>query len=255
MSRRTWGFVLMAGLAAAGCVRLGFWQLSRLAERRTFNARLSARFAAPPVPIAALPSDTAESRYRRVQLAGTWDVAREVRLVSRTRNGSPGNHYVTPLRRPGTDTVVLVNRGWVYAQDAKTPADPARWRPRADSATGIAFVDVFPMGLPGAAGTAEDSAVIRRLDPPALRDRWPYPVAPFYLVLQPSVDDTTRDRDSTPVRLALPPMSEGPHLSYALQWFGFASVAVVGAALFARADRRRARASGDAAPRGAPGAA
>lgn len=236
-------FVVVAALAAAGCVRLGIWQLSRLAERRAFNARLYARVAAAPVALEALPRDTVESRYRRVQLAGTWDVAREVRLVSRTRNGSPGINFVTPLRLAGTDTAVLVNRGWVYAQDAKTPAEPARWRPRGDSATGIAFVDVFPMGLPGAARLATDAATIRRLEPAALRDAFPYPIAPFYLVLQPSVADTTTERDSTPVRLAVPPMSEGPHRSYALQWFAFATVAIVGAGVFVRADRRRRQAS------------
>lgn len=232
-------FVGCAVLAAAGCVRLGLWQLSRLAERRAFNARLYARFAEPPVSLATLSPDTAQSRYRRVQLEGTWDVAREVRLVSRTRNGSPGVNFVTPLRRPGTDTAVLVNRGWVYAQDAKTPAESGRWHPRSEAATGVAFVDIFPAGLPGAARTPGDSTTIRRLDPAALRDRWPYPIAPYYLVLQPMAEDTTVYRDSTPVRLTLPPMSEGPHRSYAFQWFGFATVAIVGAALFARADRRR----------------
>lgn len=226
-------------LAAAGCVRLGVWQLSRLAERRAFNARLYARFAEPPVPLAAVSPDTATSRYRRVLLDGTWDVEREVRLVSRTRNGSPGVNFVTPLRRPGTDTAVLVNRGWVYAQDAKTPADPGRWHPRGAQATGVAFVDIFPAGLPGDARSPGDSATIRRLDPAALRDRWPYPIASYYLVLQPMAEDTTVHRDSTPVRLTLPPMSEGPHRSYALQWFAFAAVAVVGAAFFVRADLRR----------------
>ena len=235
--------MVLAGLAAAGCVRLGFWQLSRLAERRAFNARLYARFAETPVTMAAVPADTALSRYRRVRLDGHWDVAREVRLVSRTNNGSPGINFVTPLRRPGHDTAVLVNRGWVYAQDAKTPADTGRWYPRDTAASGIAFVDVYPMGLPGAARVAEDTAVIRRLEPAALRERWPYPIAPYYLVLQPAVADTTTLRDSTPVRLTLPPMSEGPHRRYALLWFAFARGAGVGAGLFVRADRRRAGAA------------
>lgn len=230
---------MIAVLAAAGCVRLGLWQWSRLEERRAFNARLYARFAAEPVALDALPADTAESRYRRVRLEGTWDTAREVRLVSRTRNGSPGINFVTPLRLPGRDTAVLVNRGWVYAQDAKTPAEPDRWRPRGDTATGTAFVDVFPAGLPGAAWLETDSSVIRRLEPAALRGRWPYPVASYYLVVQPDDADTTTFRETTPVRLTLPPMSEGPHRSYAFQWFAFATVALVGAGAVARQDRRR----------------
>jgi surfeit locus 1 family protein len=232
-------FIVLASIFAALAVRLGFWQLDRLAERRALNARLYSRFAAPPVTLAALPRDTAESRYRRVTLEGTWDLAREALLVSRTRNGSPGINFITPLRRAGTDTAVLVNRGWVYAQDAKDPAEVARWRPPSDSATGEGFVDVYPAGLPGAAQTPGDSVHIRRLDPDALKSRYPYPIAAYYLVVQPSTADTTTRRDSTPVRLSLPPMSEGPHRSYALQWFAFAAVAIGGAGVFAVQDRRR----------------
>jgi surfeit locus 1 family protein len=243
MSRRAAWFLGLAIAFAALAVRLGFWQLDRLAERRGLNDRLYARFAAPPVALDALPADTAEARYRRVVLAGTYDVAHEVALVSRTRNGSPGVNLVTPLRRPGTDTAVLVNRGWVYAQDAKTVADAARWREPGDTARGEAFVDVYPAGLAGAAWLPADPATIRRLEPTALRDRFPYPIADYYLVLQPSDADTTTRRDSTPARLTLPPMSEGPHQSYAIQWFSFATVAVVGALLYARADRRRQEAA------------
>jgi surfeit locus 1 family protein len=239
VTRKTWGFVFGAVVAAGLCIRLGVWQLARLGERRAFNARLYERFASPPVSLADVPPDTAASRYRRVRLEGTWDTAREVRLVSRTNNGSPGVNFVTPLRVPGRDTAVLVNRGWVYAQDAKTPADTARWFPPSPDAEGIAFVDVFPMGLPGKAWDAGTAPVIRRLDPAALAARWPYPIAPYYLVLQPSAADTTTRRASTPVRLTLPPISEGPHQSYAWQWFAFATVALVGAGLFARAEHRR----------------
>lgn len=242
MPPRRWPFLALAFAAAAVCVRLGMWQLDRLAERRAVNARLYGRLAAPPVPIAALPRDTAAARYRRVLLAGAWDLSREAVLVSRTRNGSPGVNLVTPLRLPGRDTALLVNRGWVYAQDARRVAEPARWRPPRDSADGVAFVDVFPAGLAGdAAGT--DAGVLRRLDPPALAARYPYPVAPYYLVVLPSPEDTTTRRDSTPARLDVPPMSDGPHRSYAIQWFSFAAVAVVGGIAFGRTRGRAARPS------------
>ena len=33
-------------------------------------------------------------------------------------------------------------------------------------------------------------------------------------------------------------MDEGPHLGYAIQWFSFAVIALVGAAVAVRADRR-----------------
>jgi cytochrome oxidase assembly protein ShyY1 len=39
----------------------------------------------------------------------------------------------------------------------------------------------------------------------------------------------------------LPELSEGPHLSYAIQWFSFAVVALVGSAILVRRDRRAKR--------------
>jgi len=38
-------------------------------------------------------------------------------------------------------------------------------------------------------------------------------------------------------RLTVPPLDEGPHLSYAIQWFAFATVALVGAGFVIRQAR------------------
>ena len=69
-------------------------------------------------------SCSARLRDRRVSPrhgdAARYDFANEYALASRTRQGSPGVNIMTPLRIAGTDTAVLVNRGWVYAPDAMT---------------------------------------------------------------------------------------------------------------------------------------
>jgi surfeit locus 1 family protein len=41
------------------------------------------------------------------------------------------------------------------------------------------------------------------------------------------------------VRVPAPALDEGPHMSYAIQWFAFATVAIVGGVAFVRAGRRR----------------
>jgi cytochrome oxidase assembly protein ShyY1 len=58
-----------------------------------------------------------------------------------------------------------------------------------------------------------------------------------YLVSQDSAADTT------PARLAPPALDDGPHLSYAIQWFSFAVIAIVGAGIVAY----RARTAGSTA--------
>jgi surfeit locus 1 family protein len=237
MSRRTYSLLALAGVAALICARLGVWQLSRLGERRALNAGVAARLRQPPVAPWQLPADTAAQRYRRVRLAGRAEYARELVLVNRSRDGSPGLHIVTPVRVAGRDTVVLVNRGWVYSGDG-TQVDLARWR-EADSVTVDGYVEI-PSRRPGPARLAARREVpaYRWLDPQDAARAVGAPVTPYYVVwaAPPGEEQPPPDR---PVRVPPPALDEGSHLSYAIQWFSFATVAVVGGAAFARADRRR----------------
>jgi cytochrome oxidase assembly protein ShyY1 len=59
----------------------------------------------------------------------------------------------------------------------------------------------------------------------------PYPVSRLYLVA--TEQDTTRPVGQRVARLRLPALDEGPHLSYALQWFAFAAIALIGGAAVA----------------------
>src|SRR5688500_12678708 len=129
LTAREKALVGIALLFAALFVRLGFWQLDRLRERKAFNAPIESRINQPPVDLRELPRDPAVARYRRVRLSGEYDYARELVLVLRSRQGSPGVNLLTPLRVPGSDTAVLVNRGWIYAPDGMT-ADTKPWRER-----------------------------------------------------------------------------------------------------------------------------
>jgi len=218
---------------AAGCLALGVWQLRRLDQRRDFNTVLARRLSIAPSPLSALPTDTANARYRRVSLNGTYDYANEFVLTSRTRMGSPGVNIVTPVRLPATDTAVLVNRGWVYAPDGMT-VDLAKWREK-DSMTGIGYVATYPMPRQGNAASESRPRAYRWLDRSILSNRTSYPLAPYYVVL--AADTTPVPRDipmSTPPRLPAPMLDEGPHRGYAFQWFSFAAISIVGTYLFLR---------------------
>ena len=235
MSRRAVWFVIFAILVAAGCVRLGFWQLHRLAQRRAINATLAARLSKPPAPALEVMRDTASAMYRRASARGTYDFGNELSLAARTHEGSPGANIITPLRVPGSDTAVLVNRGWVYAADAMT-VDFNRWRePNDASVTG--YLLEIARGGRGAVTPPSNPRVIRRLEYDSLAKRFPYPIAPFVLVATSS-GAASASRDSTPARLPAPLMDEGPHLGYAIQWFAFAVIGLVGAGVVVRADRR-----------------
>ena len=209
---------------AALFVRLGFWQLSRLNQKRAFNANLSARLAAPPVDVTTLGGDTAAGHYRRVVASGTMLYDRDVVYAGRSHEGSPGVDLLTPMRIDGHDTVVMVNRGWAPSPDAASIAD-SLWREK-DSESVAGYAETF-------AGTERSSTQrrVHALDRRAVQALVGLPIAPYVIV---QTSDTGRHADPVPVRLGVPALSEGPHKSYAAQWFSFALVAVVGAVALAR---------------------
>ena len=237
--RSSYLLLLTAILVGAGCVRLGFWQLDRLSQRRARNAMALARLARLPVELAAGRIAAAEP-YQRVRIDGTFDFGREVALTARSRDGSPGVHIATPVAIPGTDTLVLVLRGWVYSPDAET-VDFGRWRePAVVDAEGYALKFDADSPRPDTALTAPRA--VRRLDHAHLQRRFGAPLAPFYVVMTSG----GRTGDSIPTRLAEPTLDEGPHLSYAIQWFLFATIFGAGGALvwFRGLTRERAAAAG-----------
>jgi surfeit locus 1 family protein len=225
-------FIVIAMLLAGLFTRLGMWQLDRLAWRRALNADVAQHIAATPVTVDRLPHDSAAMRYRRVQLTGVFDYANEIVITQRIRGGSPGVNLLTPLRIPGRDTAYLVNRGWVYSPDGKA-VDHSTWR-ETDTATVLAFALPAASHVANAAGVVSPK-IMRSLDFDAVQQGVPYPLARVQLV---QLGDTS-PKGNIPPRLQPPAPDEGPHKSYAVQWFSFAAIALIGAGIFAYTDRNR----------------
>jgi surfeit locus 1 family protein len=234
--RATLFFSIFALAISVGCIRLGFWQVSRLGERRAANALVTARLGEPPVPLATLTGDTA-LRFRRARAAGTYDYPNEFVLTSRSRNGSPGVHVITPLRVAGNDTAVLVNRGWVYAPDGMR-VDLALYHEDTASTEVDGFVERYALAQ-GTVATSSVVRAVRRLDRDSIAARLPYPVAPVILVQQKDSGESAAVDRGTPVRVEPPPLDEGSHRAYAIQWFGFALVGIAGSILVLQRDRAR----------------
>ena len=221
MPRRLVVFIGLAVVSAAVFVRLGFWQLSRLKERRAQNAVIAGRLTSPEVPWSSL-AGMDSARLRRAVVTGTADTAAEFAILGRSRDGSPGVWIITPMRVAGSEQAVLVNRGWVYAPDAQT-VDLGRWREHRTAFHGYTQ-SIATTGIASVKGRG-----IRSFDSAGVDSLLPYKFAPLYLVALDS-----GDVDSIPARLPVPKLDDGPHLSYAIQWFCFALIALVGAGIVAR---------------------
>jgi len=130
---------------------------------------------------------------------------------------------VTPLRLRGSDTALLVLRGFVPAADA-VRADLGALDERGElHVTGLAE----PMGSGGGRPFAvEGRSTWAKLDLPALRTALPYPLLPVVLRQAP---DSGLPR--YPRRLDAPEVDDGPHLNYAVQWFLFSAMGIAFALL------------------------
>lgn len=214
-------------LVAAGCVRLGIWQLHRLDQRRAYNAQLSARMRGAGVPLRRVPDDTVGLTFRAALAEGSWDGARSIVLGARALDGEPGVYLLTPLRLP-EGGAVLVNRGWLPSPDAAT----VDIRPYAADGPARVRGLLVPMPLGRVPPTAGVRRVWYHLDPAALARQLPYPIAPLLLQATPAAAAATptaaRAAAALPRPLPPPALDEGPHLGYAIQWFSFAVIGLVG---------------------------
>jgi surfeit locus 1 family protein len=227
MVLRKWILSVLAISFAIVCVFLGAWQIRRLWARQRANDALAARRLAPEVELDSLPRDTAAAHFRRVHLKGGYDHEQEIIYTLRGRNGSPGVNILTPLLRNGKDTVVLVDRGWVYSADGTT-IDLQPWR-EADTLNGHGFVETFPTEGPFPPPNPARPRSFRRLDRSALAKVFPYPIANYYVIL---TDSSTSP--AAPPRVEQAPLDEGPHRMYAIQWFSFAAISIIGLVIFLR---------------------
>ncbi len=221
------------------CVRLGLWQLDRLHERRARNAAIAERMALPPLTLDDAPADTAGLLHRRVVLRGRYDHEHDVVLAGRSRRGLPGVHLYAPLRLNGG--AVLVERGWLSSPDSRTVDRTPFRRDAPVRIEGIAL----PFPAPEGSGFAEEGTGFPhtwfRLDGEEIAGAFPYRLAPVYV--RRLAGDSA---EPAPTTLAAPELDDGPHLSYAVQWFSFATIFLVGwAVLLVRSrgggnDRRKA---------------
>ena len=221
-------------LVSAGFARLGVWQLSRLHQRRAVNVATIAARAAPPARITAGSAGTDTLGEHRVVAEGRYDHEHEILLRGEVFEGAPGVEVVTPLLLADSGPAVLVNRGFLPAPDAVSAVTAGTQEPGAQTIRGLAL----PLGAaPGEPVEHGGRTTWRRLDAGALRQRLPYAILPIYVLQTP---DSSLPR--FPRRLEAPEVNEGPHLSYAIQWFFFAGLAAAFAVLVV--GRTGGRASG-----------
>ena len=230
-------FTVVVVTAIVVMVNLGFWQLRRLDERRAFNDAVAARIDRPATDLDELVPSGAEVgddelaavEWRPIEASGRYLPDEELRVVNRSQGGRAGDNVVTPLVLDD-GRIVLVARGFVPLDAEPDPAPSGdvtiqgRLRRSEVRRTG-------GLSDPGEG----DLDVAQRIDIPRLAAQLPGDVVPMYVELTRSDPSPA---GSLPEPIAEPSLGEGPHLSYAVQWFLFAGLAAVGWFLAVRRSRK-----------------
>lgn len=238
MSRfRSIAALVLVVVLAAVAVRLGFWQLDRLATRRANNTVLLAARAADTLELGREAPEIGRGATAR----GSFDTAGEVILRNRVHRSAPGVHVVTPFRLADSDATIWVLRGFVPAADGVRPASV----PAPES--GVVSITGQLQPLPhtrngGQLAVTGGDTTWQRLDADVAQQRRPGSAAMvLYLA----------GGEAGPGGLAAvepPTLDNGPHLSYAIQWFAIAAAILAFGVWVIRKPAARDRARSPRAP-------
>lgn len=241
-SRRWLLTTLLVMAAMAVMARLGIWQLDRLAQRRAFNARVLAQINQQPLKLAgdALNANLVNMEYRHVIVLGQYDFSQEVALRNQAHDNQYGVSLLTPLKIEGSNQSILVERGWIPASDFEN-GNLAKYHEngtvevhglirQSESKADFGF-RVDPTLAPGQERlTTWNFANVARIS-----QQVPYSMLPVYIQESPDPSWTGLPYRSEPGL----DLSEGPHMGYAIQWFGFAALLGIGYPFYIRKEESR----------------
>ena len=236
MRVRDWGLLVILLAAVLVCIRLGFWQLARLDQRLTRNKAIQTQLEAPVKPFSAVEQD-----YQRVVLKGVLLPEFEILLKNRALDEVAGFHLVTPLQMD-EGPLILIDRGWIpYEEGSQLDLDayhlegPVRIEgilQAGQAEPGWQFL-ADPIPAPG--------------DPPlrtwrffnieGIQGQIPFPLHNQFILLT-AIEPVTNPTPTPDFQIDL---SNGPHLSYAIQWFSFAVIALIGGVVILRRKRLNRR--------------
>jgi cytochrome oxidase assembly protein ShyY1 len=224
LTRRWFGYLALAIVFAIVCCALGVWQLNRRAEARAEIERVDSNYASEPIALTdalgSLDAFDESQKWTPVEITGTYLSDDQVLVRNRPYNGAPGFEVLTPLQL-ADGSVFIVDRGWLATGSEQDSPDVVPAAP-SGTVTVVARLKAGEPTLPGRSAPAGQIATIQ-LDDLAERIGEPTYTGAYGLLASESPAPA-----AAPYPAKKPVRDEGPHLSYALQWFVFALFGFLG---------------------------
>lgn len=219
--KRWSGWLSLVVVFSVACVYLSSWQFDRRQEALDDMAQLATNYDAPIVDltsIASLGEFEAKHEWRQVSIRGSYLIDDSVLVRNRPLNGQAGFLQVVPFQLE-TGEIVAIERGWLsVTSDYEAPANPPL--PSEDLQEIIGHVRASEPTLDRTAPKGQLATI--NIDALAQSRSLGENV---FENLYVRMSSETRAVLQNPKQLSRPEISEGNHLSYALQWLLFALMA------------------------------
>ena len=207
------------------CLVAADWQYTRGVDRQARNNVIEERIARSPIELSSRDAVLENNEWQSITTTGRFDSTQQILLRNRYWEGKYGYEVLTLFTNTSGEKF-WVDRGWVKAGATATTPPEVTAVPTGDvSITGRFRLDSsLPRGsffaLP-----ATGEGLVSELNAQSQLN-----TEKFYIDLL-----SGSEASLTPAAPAqLPPLSDGPHKAYALQWLFFGGLIVYGRILIRR---------------------
>jgi cytochrome oxidase assembly protein ShyY1 len=197
-------------------IRLSDWQFDRYDQRIIRNEQATSALSSAPKNIVSSSQLSEMKQWEKVEMTGTYLNEQSKLVRKQYLENSLGFWIITPFQIQNGDHI-LINRGWI---------------PIGSSASTSQSIPMAPAGRINIEGYLQpfDSSTIQPKDLPINQVNtidykyFDFDIAnDYYLQLAKS-----SPMDNQVAIIPLPELSNGPHLSYAIQWILFALLLPIG---------------------------
>lgn len=215
-----WKLTILAFLFFAIFIRLGFWQLSRAAEKQQLLLSYATRINYPALDASVLNkhTDIPKLLFYRVTLRGEYDNEHTILLDNKTYHGQVGYEIYTPFKVSHSGHTILIDRGFVALGQSRQKLPSIRAIRGQTTLHGMitSVPQLATLGKMNDANAITWPLRIEYVDTKDLSRLFGYPLTPFLITLD------VADKAAYPLEWKIITMSPEKHKGYALQWFAFA---------------------------------
>lgn len=210
----------LAGMALF--IYLGLWQSGKGDRLEADLAQRAARHQLGNVQVGATLVNAEQLQSAPISVTGEYEPQWQVFLDNRQENDMPGVQVITPLKIDGSDTRILINRGWVGWAHGRQVMPVVATPKGKVQLHGLAFVPSTKKFFLMPEHPDESSKLWERLDLVRFEKLIAHPLQPVVLLQNgdDSVDGLVRHWPAPENKVAM-------HRGYAFQWFGMAGALLV----------------------------